>query len=207
MNGKASNRHSPIPRAIWTLGFVSLLMDVSSEMVHALLPVFLVSELGALFAAVGLIEGIAKATAAITKIFSGVLSDWLGRRKALAAIGYGLSAIAKPTFPLAASIGWIVTARFVDRVGKGVRDALVADLAPPEARGASMGLRQALFPLSSRSHCSSSAFASRCGPRAARRASRSAFPNCGGTARSFGSPSRPPSPSPSPAWSSASSMR
>ena len=71
--------------------------------------------------------------------------------------------------------------------GKGVRDALVADLAPPEARGASMDLRQALFPLSSRSHCSSSAFASRCGPRAARRASRSAFPNCGGTARSFGS--------------------
>ena len=119
MNGKALNRHSPIPRAIWTLGFVSLLMDVSSEMVHALLPVFLVSELGASFAAVGLIEGIAKATAAITKIFSGVLSDWLGRRKALSAIGYGLSAIAKPTFPLAASIGWIVTARFVDRVRQG----------------------------------------------------------------------------------------
>ena len=135
MNGKTSNRHSAIPRAIWTLGFVSLLMDVSSEMVHALLPVFLVSELGASFAAVGLIEGIAEATAAITKIFSGVLSDWLGRRKALAAIGYGLSAIAKPAFPLAASIGWIVAARFVDRVGKGVRDALVADLAPPEARG------------------------------------------------------------------------
>jgi MFS family permease len=148
MNGRASNRHSAIPRAIWTLGFVSLLTDVSSEMVHALLPVFLVSELGASFAAVGLIEGIAEATAAITKIFSGVLSDWLGRRKALAAIGYGLSAIAKPAFPLAASIGWIVAARFVDRVGKGVRDAprdaLVADLAPQEARGASMGLRQAL---------------------------------------------------------------
>src|SRR5271157_1616077 len=135
MNGRASNRRTAIPRAIWTLGFVSLLMDVSSEMVHALLPVFLVNELGASLAAVGLIEGIAEATAAITKIFTGALSDWLGRRKALAAIGYGLSAIAKPAFPLAASIGWIVAARFVDRVGKGVRDALVADLAPPEARG------------------------------------------------------------------------
>jgi MFS family permease len=148
MNGKASNRRFAIPRAIWTLGFVSLLMDVSSEMVHALLPVFLVSELGASSTAIGLIEGIAEATAAITKIFSGLLSDWLGRRKALAAIGYGLSAIAKFAFPLAASIGWIVAARFVDRVGKGVRDAprdaLVADLAPPKERGASMGLRQAL---------------------------------------------------------------
>ncbi len=148
MNGKASIRRFAIPKAIWTLGFVSLLMDVSSEMVHALLPVFLVSELGASSTAIGLIEGIAEATAAITKIFSGVLSDALGRRKALAAIGYGLSAIAKFAFPLAASIGWIVAARFVDRVGKGVRDAprdaLVADLAPPKARGASMGLRQAL---------------------------------------------------------------
>src|SRR5271157_6184677 len=108
MNGRASNRRTAIPRAIWTLGFVSLLMDVSSEMVHALLPVFLVNELGASLAAVGLIEGIAEATAAITKIFSGALSDWLGRRKPLAALGYGLAAFTKPVFPLAPSLSWLI---------------------------------------------------------------------------------------------------
>ena len=139
---------STVPPGIWALGFVSLLMDVSSEMILALLPVFLVSTLGTPMTAVGLIEGIAEATAAITKVFSGVLSDWLGRRKLLAVIGYGLAAATKPVFPLAPDIGWVVAARVVDRIGKGLRgaprDALIADLAPEEARGAAYGLRQAL---------------------------------------------------------------
>jgi len=137
-----------IPRGVWALGLVSLFMDVSSEMIHALLPVYLVAVLGASALTVGFIEGIAEATAMITKIFSGALSDWLGRRKLLAAIGYGLAAFTKPVFPLATSIGWLVAARFVDRVGKGIRgaprDALVADLTPSDIRGASYGLRQSL---------------------------------------------------------------
>ena len=139
---------SGIPAGIWALGFVSLLMDVSSEMIHALLPVYMVTVLGASTLAVGLIEGIAEATASITKVFSGALSDWLGKRKFLAALGYGLAALTKPVFPLANSIDWLVAARFVDRIGKGIRgaprDALVADLAPPHLRGASFGLRQSL---------------------------------------------------------------
>ncbi len=130
------------------LGFVSLLMDLSSEMIHAPLPVYLVSVLGTSMVTVGVIEGIAEATASITKIFSGALSDWLGKRKFLAALGYGLAAVTKPMFPLASSVGWLVAARFVDRVGKGIRgaprDALVADLAPEHLRGASFGLRQSL---------------------------------------------------------------
>lgn len=136
-----------LPRGIWALGFVSMLMDISSEMIHALLPAYLVL-LGASTLAVGLIEGIAEATAAIVKVFSGALSDWLGRRKLLAAIGYGLAACTKPVFPLATSLGWVVAARFIDRVGKGIRgaprDALIADLAPPGLRGAAFGLRQSL---------------------------------------------------------------
>lgn len=137
-----------IPRGVWALGFVSLLMDVSSEMVHAILPVYLVAGLGASVLTVGVIEGIAEATAAVTKIFSGVLSDRLAKRKVLAATGYGLAAFTKPIFPLAPSIAWLVAARFVDRVGKGIRgaprDALVADISPPNLRGASFGLRQSL---------------------------------------------------------------
>jgi MFS family permease len=137
-----------LPAGIWVLGFVSLLMDVSSEMIHALLPVYLTVGLGASTLAVGLIEGIAEATAAITKVFSGALSDRIGRRKELAALGYGLAAVTKPVFPLASSLGWVVAARFIDRVGKGIRgaprDALVADLAPPSMRGAAFGLRQSL---------------------------------------------------------------
>lgn len=125
-----------------------MLMDFSSEMIHALLPVYLVTVLGASMLTVGFIEGVAEATAMIVKIFSGALSDWLGKRKMLAVIGYGLAAFTKPIFPLASSIGWIVAARFVDRIGKGIRgaprDALVADLSPPEVRGASFGLRQSL---------------------------------------------------------------
>lgn len=137
-----------IPAAIWALGLVSMLMDISSEMIHALLPVYMVSVLGTSTFAVGMIEGIAEATASITKVFSGALSDWLGRRKFLAALGYGLAAITKPIFPLASSLDLLIAARFIDRVGKGIRgaprDALVADIAPPELRGASFGLRQSL---------------------------------------------------------------
>jgi len=125
-----------------------MLMDISSEMIHALLPVYLVVALGTSALTVGVIEGIAEATAAITKVFSGALSDWLGKRKLLAAIGYGLAAFTKPIFPLAPTVGWLVAARFIDRVGKGIRgaprDALVADLAPTHLRGAAFGLRQAL---------------------------------------------------------------
>jgi MFS family permease len=137
-----------IPTSVWALGFVSLLMDTSSEMIHALLPVYLVTVLGTSMLTVGLIEGIAEATASITKLFSGALSDWVGRRKFLTAFGYGLAAFTKPVFPLAPSVGWLVAARFVDRVGKGIRgaprDALVADITPAALRGASFGLRQSL---------------------------------------------------------------
>lgn len=137
-----------IPAGIWALGFVSMLMDISSEMIHALLPVYMVAVLGTSMLTVGIIEGVAEATAAIVKLFSGSLSDRLGKRKILAVIGYGLGAITKPIFPLAGSIGWLIGARFVDRIGKGIRgaprDALVADMAPPEVRGASFGLRQSL---------------------------------------------------------------
>ena len=137
-----------LPAAIWMLGFVSLLMDVSSELIHSLLPVFLVTSLGAGALAVGLIEGAAEATALIVKVFSGALSDYWGKRKPLAVFGYGLGAISKPLFALATSSGMVLTARLIDRVGKGIRgaprDALVADIAPPQARGAAFGLRQSL---------------------------------------------------------------
>jgi MFS family permease len=142
------SRLEQVPAGIWTLGFVSMLMDISSEMIHALLPIYMVTVLGTSTLAVGIIEGIAEATAAITKVFSGALSDWLGRRKDLAALGYGLAAFTKPVFPLAPNLEWLIGARFVDRLGKGIRgaprDALIADLAPPEVRGASFGLRQSL---------------------------------------------------------------
>jgi MFS family permease len=137
-----------IPAAIWALGFVSMLMDISSEMIHALLPVYLVTVLGASMLAVGVIEGVAEATANFTKLLSGTLSDWMGRRKPLATLGYALSTGSKPIFALANSVGWVMVARFTDRVGKGVRgaprDALLADLSPGELRGASFGLRQSL---------------------------------------------------------------
>jgi MFS family permease len=137
-----------IPAGVWTLGFVSLLMDVSSEMIHGLLPVYLVSVLGASALAVGAIEGVAESTALITRIFSGAISDWLGKRKLLAGLGYGLAALTRPIFPLASSVGWVVAARFIDRIGKGIRgaprDALIADIAPEHLRGASFGLRQTL---------------------------------------------------------------
>jgi MFS family permease len=143
-----SSRLRDVPAGVWALGFVSMLMDVSSEMIHALLPIYLVTVLGTSALTVGVIEGIAEATASVIKVFSGALSDWLGRRKLLAVLGYGLAAFTKPIFPLASSIGWLVAARFIDRVGKGIRgaprDALVADIAPAHLRGASFGLRQSL---------------------------------------------------------------
>jgi MFS family permease len=145
---KPSYSLTQIPRGVWVLGFVSMLMDVSSEMIHALLPVYLVTVLGASMVTVGFIEGIAEATASITKIFSGALSDWLGKRKLLAAMGYGLAAFTKPVFPLAPTVSWLVAARLVDRIGKGIRgaprDALISDISPAHVRGASFGLRQSL---------------------------------------------------------------
>ncbi len=137
-----------LPGAIWALGFVSLLMDVSSELIHSLLPVFLVTGLGASMVTVGLLEGAAEATALIVKVFSGAISDWWGRRKPLAVLGYSLGALTKPLFALATTVEPVVAARLLDRVGKGIRgaprDALVADIAPPDQRGAAFGLRQSL---------------------------------------------------------------
>jgi MFS family permease len=137
-----------VPRTVVTLGLVSLLMDVSSELIHSLLPVFLTTVIGASTITVGVIEGVSEATAAITKIFSGALSDRIGKRKLLVGVGYGLAALTKPVFPLAATAWQILIARFIDRIGKGIReaprDALIADVTPAAIRGASYGVRQAL---------------------------------------------------------------
>ena len=144
----ASPASPRLPAGIWVLGFVSLLMDISSEMIHSLLPVFMVTTLGTSVLMVGLLEGAAEATALAVKVFSGTLSDWWGRRKPLAVVGYGLGALSKPLFAMATSTGWVVAARLIDRVGKGIRgaprDALVADIAPPGQHGAAFGLRQSL---------------------------------------------------------------
>ena len=137
-----------IPAGVWTLGFVSLLMDTSSELIHALLPLYMVGSLGASVLLVGIIEGVAEAIALIVKVFSGFLSDVWRHRKPLVVVGYGLAAVSKLAFPLAPTLGFVVAARFADRVGKGIRgaprDALVADLTPAAVRGAAFGLRQAL---------------------------------------------------------------
>ncbi|AZD78837.1 MFS transporter [Pseudomonas chlororaphis] len=137
-----------IPRTVWALGFVSLFMDVSSELVHSLLPLYMVGTLGISMLVVGIIEGVAEATALIVKVFSGAISDFIGRRKELLLLGYGLAALTKPLFPLAASAELVFSARLLDRIGKGIRgaprDALVADVAPAEIRGACFGLRQSL---------------------------------------------------------------
>jgi len=137
-----------IPAGIWVLGFVSMLMDISSEMIHSLLPMFMVTTLGTSVFAVGLIEGLAESTALIVKVFSGVLSDYLGKRKGLAVFGYALGALTKPLFAMASTTGIVLAARLADRVGKGIRgaprDALVADITPPQLRGAAFGLRQSL---------------------------------------------------------------
>jgi len=137
-----------MPSGVWALGFVSLLMDVSSEMIHSLLPLFMVTVLGASALTVGVIEGIAESTALLVKVFSGVLSDYLGKRKGLAVFGYALGALTKPMFALASGVGMVLSARFLDRIGKGIRgaprDALLADITPPAIRGAAFGLRQSL---------------------------------------------------------------
>lgn len=137
-----------IPGTVWALGFVSMFMDISSEMIHSLLPVFLVTSLGASPAMFGFIEGVAEATASVSKVFSGALSDWLGKRKLLTLIGYGMAAVTKPVFPLAVTPMEVLAARFADRVGKGIRgaprDALIADVTPESMRGEAYGLRQSL---------------------------------------------------------------
>jgi len=137
-----------IPRSVVALGFVSMFMDVSSEIIHSLLPVFLLAVLGASALSVGFIEGIAEATSQIAKLFSGAVSDWIGKRKPLVLAGYGLSALTKPLFPLASGVGVVVAARFIDRIGKGIRgaprDALIGDVTPVEWRGTAFGLRQAM---------------------------------------------------------------
>ena len=144
-NGRILGR---IPNGVWVLGFVSLLMDVSSEMIHSLLPLFMVTVLGTSALTVGVIEGLAESTALIAKVFSGVLSDYLGKRKLLVVVGYALGALTKPMFALASTAGMVLSARLLDRVGKGVRgaprDALLADITPVEIRGAAFGLRQSL---------------------------------------------------------------
>ena len=138
----------PVPRTVWALGCVSLCMDLSSELVHALLPVYMTVVLGASMVAVGVVEGIAEATASIVKVFSGVISDRMARRKPLVVFGYGLAMLSKPLFPLASTVGLVLVARFMDRVGKGIRgaprDALIADVTPEGQRGTAFGLRQAL---------------------------------------------------------------
>ncbi len=148
MDRIAKSTLSQIPTGVWVLGFVSMLMDISSEMIHSLLPLFMVTTLGASVLAVGLIEGMAESTALLVKVFSGTLSDYLGKRKGLAVFGYALGALTKPLFAIAPSIGIVLTARLADRVGKGIRgaprDALVADITPPQLRGAAFGLRQSL---------------------------------------------------------------
>jgi len=148
MTTRPAARAASLPGGIVALGVVSLFMDVSSEMIHSTLPVFLTTVLGASALSVGAIEGIAEATAAICKVFAGAVSDWTKRRKPLVLLGYGLSMATKPLFPLATGVGMVLGARFADRIGKGIRDAprdaLVADLTPPESRGAAYGLRQSL---------------------------------------------------------------
>lgn len=145
---EAEEQQSGLPGSIWALGFVSPLMDVSSEMIHSLLPVFLVTVLGASTMTVGVIEGVGEATASISKLFSGWLSDRLGRRKGLTVVGYALGALSKPLFAIAPTASWVLGARFTDRLGKGIRgaprDALVGDLAPRGLRGTAYGLRQSL---------------------------------------------------------------
>jgi MFS family permease len=137
-----------IPAGVWVLGFVSMLMDISSEMIHSLLPLFMVTSLGASALAVGLVEGLGESTALIVKVFSGTISDYLGKRKGLAVLGYTIGALSKPLFALASVTGVVLTARVLDRIGKGIRgaprDALIADIVPAHLRGAAFGLRQSL---------------------------------------------------------------
>jgi MFS family permease len=144
----SATKRPRLPTSVWALGFVSLFTDVGSEMVHSLLPVLLAGTLGASAMTIGLIEGAAESLVLITKVFSGYISDAFGKRKPLVLLGYGLAAVVKPLFPLAGSVGTVVTARLLDRFGKGIRgaprDALIADVTPAEVRGAAFGLRQSM---------------------------------------------------------------
>ena len=148
MNAGARRGLAGVPSGVWALGFVSLCMDVSSELIHSLLPLYMAVGLGASAFVIGIVEGVAEGLALIVKVFSGVLSDWFRTRKPLVLLGYGLAAVTKVAFPLAPTLGWVVAARLADRIGKGIRgaprDALIADITPPGVRGASFGLRQAL---------------------------------------------------------------
>jgi MFS family permease len=148
VNNPSGTPAQRIPRTVWALGLVSFLMDTSSEIVHALLPLFMTVQLGLSVAMLGLIDGVAEATGSITKVFSGYISDRVGRRKPLILIGYGLAAVTKPVFAIAGSAGMVFGARFADRIGKGLRgaprDALIADVTPEEMRGRAFGLRQSL---------------------------------------------------------------
>jgi MFS family permease len=148
MSASGEKSRFKLPRSVWALGLVSMCMDMSSEMIHGLLPIFLVGTLGVSAFALGLIEGVAEATASISKIFSGVLSDRLGKRKPLILLGYGMAALTKPLFPLANSALTVFIARFIDRIGKGIRgaprDALIADVTAEGQRGAAFGMRQSL---------------------------------------------------------------
>jgi MFS family permease len=143
-----ASRRPTLPRNVWVLGFVSLFMDLSSEIYHALLPAFITLVLGLPATALGAIDGVAEATANFAKLFSGRLSDRSLRRKPWVMAGYGLAALSKPLFPLASSAPLLMLARFADRVGKGIRgaprDAMLADETPPEIRGRAFGLRQTL---------------------------------------------------------------
>jgi MFS family permease len=138
---------APLPRNVWILAVVSFLNDVSSEMVGTLLPIFLSSVLGARTGVIGLVEGVAETTASLVKVFSGWLSDRLGKRKALAVLGYGLSTLAKPLLYFADSWGWVLGVRFADRTGKGLRtaprDALMADTVAVRQRGLAFGIQRA----------------------------------------------------------------
>lgn len=137
-----------LPRSIWVLGFVSMFMDISSEMIHSLLPLFMITTLGASVTLVGIVDGITEATTQVVKIFSGAISDYFRKRKLLVLLGYGIAAFSKPLFPLAHNIPTVLAARFLDRIGKGIRgaprDALIGDITPPDLRGAAFGLRQTL---------------------------------------------------------------
>ena len=139
---------SKLPRNVWILGFVSLLMDLSSEIYHALLPAFITVTLGLPALALGAIDGIAEAAANFAKLASGRLSDRSRKRKPWVLLGYGLAALSKPLFPVAQGAPELMGARLADRVGKGIRgaprDAIIADETPPDIRGRAFGLRQAL---------------------------------------------------------------
>jgi MFS family permease len=149
-DGAVRPTHSParLPRNVWVLGFVSLLMDLSSEIYHALLPLFITVTLGLPVLAMGAIDGISEATASFAKLASGRMSDRSRRRKPLILVGYGLAALSKPLFPLASGAAEVMGARFADRLGKGIRgaprDGMIADETPPELRGRAFGLRQSL---------------------------------------------------------------